>query len=70
MNALTNLRLNLRRLRKEQKLTQEQVAEKAGLDYRHYQRIEVGKWPGLQLHTVEALAKVLKVEVHELLRPP
>jgi transcriptional regulator with XRE-family HTH domain len=69
VSALKNLRLNLRRLRKEQGLTQEEVAERAGLDYRHYQRIEVGKWPGLQLHTVEMLAKVFKVEVHELFRP-
>ena len=70
MNALTNLRHNLKRLRKLQKYTQERIAEKAGLDFRHYQRIEGGKWPGLQLHTVESLAKALKVEVYELFMPP
>jgi len=49
VNALTNLRHNLKRLRKLHGFTQERVAEKAGLDFRHYQRIESGKWPGLQL---------------------
>ena len=67
---MTNLRLNLKRLRKSQELTQERVAEKSGLDFRHYQRIETGKWPGLQLHTIEQLAKVFKVEVYELFMPP
>lgn len=70
MDALANLRLNIKRLRKAQGLTQERVAEKTGLDFRHYQRIETGKWPGLQLHTVESLGKVLKVEVYELFMPP
>jgi len=69
VNALTNLRLNLKRLRKAQKLTQERLAERAELDFRHYQRIEGGKWPGLQLHTVESLAKALGVEVYELFQP-
>jgi len=70
VNALTNLRLNLKRLRKSKGLTQEEVAEKAGLDFRHYQRIETGKWPGLQLHTIESLAKVFKADVYELFMPP
>lgn len=42
------------------------MAEKAGLDYKYYQRIETGAWPGLQLRTVDKLAKALRVEVAEL----
>jgi transcriptional regulator with XRE-family HTH domain len=70
VDALSNLRQNLKLLRKAQNLTQEQVAERAGLDYRHYQRIERGKWPGLQLHTIESLAKVFGVKAWDILSPP
>ena len=71
MEALRNLCANLKRLRKAQGLTQEALAEKAGLEYKYYQKIESGRWPGLQLSTVERLAKALRVEAGELLlRPP
>lgn len=49
-------------------LSQQAFAEKLGLDYKYYQRIEAGNWPGLQLRTVEKIAKALKVEVAELVR--
>lgn len=66
MTALKCLQLNLRRLRKERGLTQQEMAERAGLDYKYYQRIETGAWPGLQLRTVDKLAKALRIEVAEL----
>ena len=68
--ALKNLSLNLRRLRKERDLTQEKLAEKAGLSVRHYQQIEAVERPGLQVATVERLAAGLDLEVAELFAPP
>ena len=70
MEAIKHLQANLKRLRISQKLTQEAFAEKSGLEYKYYQKIESGRWPGLQLSTIERLAKVLGVEAWELLRPP
>ena len=69
MTALKDLRVNLKRLRVAQKLSQEALAEKAGLEYKHYQKIEAGRWPGLHLKTVEALAEALGVRVSVLLEP-
>lgn len=69
MAALKNLQTNLKRLRKAQGLTQEGLAEKAGLEYKYYQKIESGRWPGLQLSTIERLGETLGVETWELLRP-
>lgn len=70
MTALKCLQANLKRLRKEQGYTQQALAEHAGMDYKYYQRIEAGNWPGLQLRTVDRLAKTLRVEVAELFRRP
>ena len=70
MTALKCLQANLRRLRLAQKLTQQAFAERAGLDYKYYQRIEAGKWPGLQLRTVDKITKALKVEVSDLFKRP
>jgi transcriptional regulator with XRE-family HTH domain len=70
MKSLRNLQANLKRLRKAQGLTQEALAEKAGLEYKYFQKIESGRWPGLQLSTIERLAKALRVEAWELLQTP
>lgn len=53
-------------MRKERGLTQQEMAERAALDYKYYQRIEAGNWLGLQLRTVDKLAKALRIEVAEL----
>lgn len=58
---------NLKRLRKANKLTQAALAEAAGLDYKHYQRIEAHQWEDLRLSTVVKLAEALKVEPEDLL---
>ncbi|MBS0632039.1 MAG: helix-turn-helix transcriptional regulator [Verrucomicrobia bacterium] len=68
MSAIAILSKNLRRLRKEQGLTQEQLAERANVTYRHYQQIEAEARPGLQIATAERLAKALRVEIAELFR--
>ena len=59
----------MKRVRLEQKLTQQALAELAGLEYKYVQKIESGRWPGLQLRTVEILARALKLEAWELLSP-
>lgn len=50
-------------------LTQEKAAERVGIAYRHFQAIETERRSGLQLATVERVAKGLKVETWQLLRP-
>jgi transcriptional regulator with XRE-family HTH domain len=70
VTALKCLQANLKRLRLAQGFTQQTFAEKAGMDYKYYQRIEAGNWPGLQLRTVDKLAKALKIEVSVLFQQP
>ena len=59
----------LRHLRAITGLTQEKLAEKAGLKYKHYQAVEAGRKPDVRLSTVEKLAKALGIEPWELLHP-
>jgi DNA-binding Xre family transcriptional regulator len=68
--TLENLRYNVKRLRIAKDLSQEALAELAGLEYKHYQRIEAGHWKGIQLRTIEALAEALGVLPCILICPP
>jgi len=61
------LRVNLRSLRLRRGFTQEMVAEKAGVTYRHYQDLEAGRRPGVQLTTVERLVEALGATPSRLL---
>ena len=70
MTALQNLSANMKRLRQQHDLTQQGLAERAGLEYKYVQKIESGRWPGLQLRTIETLAEALGVEAWELICPP
>lgn len=70
MTAAKILAHNLKRWRKTRGVTQQQLAELAELDYKHCQKIESGKWPGVQLQTIERLAKALETEIAELLTVP
>lgn len=58
---------NFKKLRKE-RMTQEQFAEKKKFSVRYVQRLESKNPPNVSLKTVESLAKVLKVDVSELLK--
>jgi len=69
VSALKNLRANLKRFRVSLGLTQQALAEKAEVEYKYYQRVESGRWPGLQLGTVERLARAVGVEAWELISP-
>lgn len=59
----------LRELRALTGLTQEKLAEKAGLRYKHYQAVEAGRKPDVRLSTVERVAKAFGIETWELLHP-
>ena len=59
----------LRLLRAKRGLTQEQLAEKAGIKYKHYQSIESGRKPDVRLSTIVKLAKGLSLEPWELFHP-
>jgi transcriptional regulator with XRE-family HTH domain len=69
MTAMQCIRANMKRLRVRQGLTQQSLAEKAGLDYNYLQKIESGRWGGLRVSTVETLALALEVEIWELFVP-
>jgi len=45
-------------------LTQEKLAEKAGLNYKFYQRVESGK-SNLTLKTLSKISRVLKIHPRE-----
>ena len=49
-------------------LSQEEAAAKAGIDYKRYQRIELGA-VNVTLRTVARLAAALRVSPWDLLRP-
>lgn len=68
MKAAHIFRQNLRRARLFSGLTQEGLAEMAGLAIDHYQDIERGKRPDLMLSTIERLAHALGVDVWMLLQ--
>jgi transcriptional regulator with XRE-family HTH domain len=62
------LQANIRSLRKGQKLTQTQLAEKMGIDYKDFQKLESGKGINPTLKTLDRLAKALKTDASELLK--
>lgn len=60
-----NLGINIKRLRKEKGLTQQQLADKAGMDYPYLGMIERGeKNPTLEF--IGKIAKGLNVETYQL----
>jgi transcriptional regulator with XRE-family HTH domain len=59
----------LRELRKRHSLSQEQCSELAGISYKYYQLIEIGKRIDMRLSTLQKLAGAYRIQVHELLAP-
>ena len=66
-----NIRLRtgkkIKELRNKLGMTQEKLAETAGIDYKYLQRLEGKTPPALKIDTIEKLAKGLKVKPAELL---
>jgi len=58
----------IKELRKKLEMTQEKLAEVAGIDYKYLQRLEGKNPPALKIDTIGRLAKALKVKPAELLK--
>ena len=56
----------VKQIRQAYGLTQEQFAERAGLDYKYYQHVEAGRRPNLGLETLLKLAKGCGLELRQL----
>ncbi|MDH6234883.1 transcriptional regulator with XRE-family HTH domain [Mesorhizobium soli] len=69
MNLRSTFGLNLQRLRRERRLSQEQLAHLAGCARAYLSGAEAGR-RNATLDTVEALAKVLEVDPADLLKDP
>jgi len=48
-------------------LTQEELSEMAGIDYKYLQKIEGKSPPNIKLETIEKIAKALKITPAKLL---
>jgi len=68
---MENIRLRigkkLRKLRKKQKITQEELANRAEIDYKYIQKIEGKNPPNIKVETLEKLAKAFKIPLSKLL---
>jgi len=66
-DIVKRLLARIRELREARGLSQETFAEHAGLKYKHYQAVEAGRKPNIQLPTLIKIAKALSLEPWELL---
>lgn len=65
IKKLLKLGLQIKKIREEKKITQQQLAEKVGVDLSYIGNIEIGaKRPSLQ--TLFKIAEELKVKVRDL----
>ena len=64
-----NIRLGkrLKDLRRKKKLTQERLADLAGLEYKYIQRLESKKPSSPTLNTLEKLAKAFNTSIAKLI---
>ena len=65
MNNLKLFGKRIKELRKQKKLTQEQLGELVGIDYKQIGNIETGTY-FTTMPTLEKIAKALDVEIEEL----
>ncbi|MFA5388227.1 MAG: helix-turn-helix transcriptional regulator [Candidatus Omnitrophota bacterium] len=63
----TRLAKRIRELRKKKGLTQEELSELAGIDYKHIQLLESKKASAPKVDTLEKLAKAFKIPLSKLL---
>ena len=57
----------IKELRQKKGLTQEQLAESTGIDYKYLQKIEGKTPPNLKVETIEKIAHSLKIPCSKLL---
>lgn len=69
---LAVVRLRVKRLREQKKLSQEEVAGRVPMDVRIVQRFESANFPTTdpQIRTFIKVAYALDLDLHELLQPP
>jgi transcriptional regulator with XRE-family HTH domain len=65
MAPIERMAMKLRKIRKARKLTQGQLAERAGVTREYIARLEAGRYDPT-LSTIEKLAKALRVKVNDL----
>jgi transcriptional regulator with XRE-family HTH domain len=57
----------VRELRERRRLTQQQLAELADIEYKHVQALESSRPPSPRLETIEKLARALRMTCSKLL---
>jgi len=62
----SRLARRIRSLRKEYGYSQEELADRAGVDYKHFQRLESKTPVAARIDTLEKIAKGLDVSLKEL----
>lgn len=62
-------RARLRALRRAAGLSQEQLSERAGLNYKHFQEIERGGKEEIRFSTLVRIAKALGIPLYQLFTP-
>ena len=66
-NIKLRLGKQIRILRTKQKMTQEELADAAGIDYKYLQTIEGKSPPNVKIETIEKLANALNIPPSKLL---
>ena len=59
---------NIKKFRKTHKLTQEELAENTGIDYKYIQKIEGKNPPNIRVDTLEKIAAALKTAPAKLIQ--
>lgn len=57
----------IKELRNKQKMTQEELSDATGIDYKYVQKIEGKNPPNLKIETIEKIAKALNINPSKLL---
>jgi len=68
MSRKSTLAQNIKRLRKQLKLSQEELAKKAGITYSTLIKIESGVNNNPTIKTISKIAMVLRVSIDDLIR--
>ena len=66
-NIRSKVSKNIRKLRLSIGYTQEELSEKANIDYKYLQKIEGKNPPNFKLDTIDKLARALKTTAADLL---
>ena len=66
MAPIERMAIKLKKIRQQRKLTQGELAERAGVTREYVARLEAGRYDP-SLSTIERLAKALRVKVNDLI---